>query len=278
MGNNPLIVGSLPQLTQHGPLLDARRKPATPRQASLRALEPSLIGSLFSCDLVEIEATIRKAVQTAVRSRTTVCLALARIKTGELYRQVGCSSFKEYLRERRVGLPYHTAHEYARIGEILHAYRDELSAMRFDEETGLKKLLLLERALRRNGHDRSSVFGKLGSCSYRQFREYACAQRSARADCPVAPFVEEAPSGIQLDGTGECIVMKSLGKEIIWFDTDLERCFPTPAQARSFKMHILDAVKGFFDQSRTDDRPRFDDRPERADLTVDRTGPATPHP
>lgn len=246
MNSHPLVVSTFPQISQHGPLLEPRRKPVPSRQPFMRVLEPSSSGSILSCNLLEIELAIQKAVQTAVRSRTAVCTALARIKSGELYRQVGCSSFKEYLRQRRIGLPYHTAHEYARIGEILHAYRDELRAVRFEEETGLKKLLLLERALGRNGNDRPSTFAKLNTCSYRQFREYANRGQSARADFPTVPPLEGSLPGIQLDGTGECIVVKPLGKEIIWFDTDMEQYFPSAALARSFKMHILEAVKGFF--------------------------------
>ncbi len=228
----------------------AAATPGVSLERHTMTFEPSSRGSFLSYDLCEIELAIRKAVQKAVRTKTTICIALARIKSRELYRQAGCSSFKEYLREQRIGLPYHTAYEYAKIGEIMHAYRDELQAVRFEEEAGLKKLLLLDHALRRNGNDRESVFAKLNESSYREFREYAYTGQSARADCPSAPSPGESLSGIQLDGTGECIVVKSLDREIIWFDTDMEQYLQTAGLARSFKLHILEAVKDFFVQNR----------------------------
>lgn len=91
--------------------------------------------------LVEIEKGINKTVEGIVLSKKVLCIALARVKNEELYRQAGNGSFKEYLKSQRLNIAYSTAIEYCRIGEIFLEYKGQLERIEFREEHGLKKLL-----------------------------------------------------------------------------------------------------------------------------------------
>ena len=198
-------------------------------------------------DLREIERVINDTIQGIVLSKLSICIALARIKMNELYRQIGLETFKQYVLENRVNIHYNTALDYARIGEIVLKYRRELTDIDFRDEDGLKKLLLLDNALSENAEARDLLFGRLKESSYREYRRLvkqclrpARAGRSGHAPC------ETMRSSLQLEIGEESITLLPIGKEIIWFDNDIWRYLGNPELPAKFKKHISRAIEDFF--------------------------------
>ena len=126
--------------------------------------------------LNEIEEALAKALANELLLKKTLCILLSKIKLEELYREIMLSSFKDYLKTRRLEIAYSTAVEYAKIGEMLVRYHDKLIDISFNEVDGLKKLLLLEKALKDNKAE--EVFSHLKSDSLKEFCKYV---KNARA-------------------------------------------------------------------------------------------------
>lgn len=200
-----------------------------------------------SDDLEEIEQQVNDKIKGIVMSKISLCIALANIKMKELYKQIGLQSFKEYLSEKRINIKCQTAYEYAKIGEILLKYWQNLNCVDFREEDGLKKLLLLDIAMNKNCAHKEFLFRKLKESSYREFQRFIKdGLHSARAESANQGLLGYPISQIQLAIGDECIMLLPLGKEIVWFDNDIWRYLETPDLQRKFKRHILKAVEDFF--------------------------------
>lgn len=126
--------------------------------------------------LKEIEEAITKTIENELLLKKTLCILLSKIKLEELYKQLSFPTFKAYLKSRRLEISYSTAVEYARIGEMLLRYHDKLLDISFQEVDGLKKLLVLEKALQNNHAE--EVFSRLKTDSFKEFCQYA---KNARA-------------------------------------------------------------------------------------------------
>ena len=187
-----------------------------------------------------LEGKIGQNVRKIAETKLEICVDLAKIKLDKLYLESDASSFKDYLRAKRVPIHYRTAHDYARIGEVYLKYRDFLADIDFKEENGLKKLLLLENALNRHLDDIDLVFTKLKSISYRDFKYFI----TSNSRCARAHKVDPILSVVE-----ECIIFDLTGAELIWFDPDLEVSLESVEQVRSFKRHILKATYEFFTQN-----------------------------
>ena len=195
--------------------------------------------------LCDLERWIGENVQEIARCRLSICLALARIKTGRLYNQADCCSFSDYLKAKRVAIHYNTALDYACIGEVYLKYHRELEACQFDEYSGLRKLLLLERALQFVAEDRDEIFKKLKKNSYREFKRFIVGSpQPGRPGCVSPDGRHLSSSKIVL--TDECLVVMPAGKEILWFDPELDAFLESPELMRRFKHCISRAVAHFF--------------------------------
>lgn len=126
-----------------------------------------------SNNLSEIEEGIKETIRGVVLAKTAVYKSLANIDKKRLYKQAGVSNFMEYLASERIPIKYKTAKEYAKIGDVLIRYEKPLQAIQFSEEDGLKKLIYLERALKREDIDKQQVFAKVKEYSLRAFKEFA---------------------------------------------------------------------------------------------------------
>lgn len=128
-------------------------------------------------ELEKIEKSINKCVRQIVFSKLVICISLARIYDDALYRKDNFKTFKQYLASGRINLPTSTASEYAKIGRVYLRFREELERIDFREEDGLKKLLILEKAI--SQFPKEDVFSELKQMSYRNFRrEFARANGS----------------------------------------------------------------------------------------------------
>ena len=125
-----------------------------------------------SDNIHEVETGIRETLAGIALSKAALCKALANIVTKKLYTQVEARSFFEYLEMGRIPLNYKTAKEYAKIGDAMLRYNDELESVHFKEEDGLKKLVYLEKALDRCEADRELVFEKIKENSLREFQHW----------------------------------------------------------------------------------------------------------
>ena len=202
---------------------------------------------LDSENLSEIERRANETIKGIVKSKMSLCIALANIKRKELYRQAGILSFKAYLAERRIRINRQTAYEYAKIGEILLKYQQDLRSVDFREEDGLKKLLLLDSAVNENCARKEFLFRKLKESSYREYQKFIEAgAHSARAESLNQRLSKSWISQVKLAIGDECIVVLPLGKEIVWFDNDIWRHLDSPNLQKKFKRHILNAVEAFF--------------------------------
>jgi hypothetical protein len=196
---------------------------------------------ISSNQLVKVEEGINAIIEGVVLSKLVLCIALANVKRKQLYKQANLQSFKEYLKAKRIKLKYQTAHDYAQIGEVYIRYRRELGKVKFREECGLKKLLLLKDALQNDKTD--TVFTKLKNSSYRDFRRYIAGKRikSARADFRL----HLKNTDFRLKEDEECIVLMPIDQEVIWFNDDLLKGILTKALYKKFKKYIFDSVYCF---------------------------------
>jgi hypothetical protein len=195
-------------------------------------------------NLADLERWIIENVRAISRCRLSICLSFARIKTYELYKQVGIDSFSAYLRAKRVKIHYHTAHDYALIGEIYVKYRDVLQAINFTEYEGLRKLLLLEQGLEKaKGHE-ATVFNILKNSSYREFKRFVCGDRqSGRPDSTHRRKKLLSICNVML--SDECLILMPDRRELLWFDPQLDEFFESNELVHRFKRCIAEAVERF---------------------------------
>ena len=204
--------------------------------------------------LFDLETLLQLFCKNYLYSKVGICLLLAKIKTQKLYLQANTKSFKGYLKAKRIPLHYHTAHEYAKIGETFMQYRRDLDDVQFNDECGLKKLLLLENALAMHPTERKLVFQTLKEATFQEFRNFSktTSIESARADSKV----RDHPNDIEIQVREECIAIIPADKEVVWFDPDLVRTFGSDEMANKFKRHLYNAVRQFIKSETIDNRIR----------------------
>jgi hypothetical protein len=158
---------------------ELKRKIEELQSGSAESALPAAAGkNEFSLDFVEseniheIETGIRETLSGIALSKAALCKALANIDTKKLYKQVKAGNFLEYLEMARIPLNYKTAKEYAKIGDTMLRFREELTSVDFREEDGLKKLVYLDKALDKCGEDREVVFEKVKESSLRDFQQW----------------------------------------------------------------------------------------------------------
>jgi hypothetical protein len=202
------------------------------------------LNRIDSGNLIDLEQWIVENVRVMSRCRLAICLAFARIKTEELYKQAGIRSFSGYLSARRVKIHYHTAHDYALIGEVYTKYRDRLEAFHFTEYDGLRKLLLLEQGLARANGREEAVYTMLKSSSFREFKRYV--QSGCQSGRPDSIHRGRTLLSINVMLSDECLILMPDRRELLWFDPELDEVFESTEMVHRFKRFIVGAVEEFF--------------------------------
>lgn len=197
-------------------------------------------------DLKELESRINGDA-----ALPTTSVTLARIKSQRMYQYTGADSFKEYLALGRINLAYSTAVEQARIGEVFLCYQEQLEAIGFCEQHGMKKLLHLEKAL--SLHPVSEVFQRLQNDSYRAFKGYA---QNARAFCcpeqleafpeSLMPRLKPTTHRVFEDQGRLYVDVKIEGRELLWFNKKFLQEPETAGVYRQFVAKIVAAATEFF--------------------------------
>lgn len=201
-----------------------------------------------SGNLIDLERWIVENVRVMSRCRLAICLAFARIKREKLYKQAGIASFSGYLKARRVRIHYHTAHDYALIGEVYMKYHDKLEKLHFTQYDGLRKLLLLEQGLARAKGREASVFSMLKSSSFREFKRFVYA--GCQSGRPDSIRLNRSLLSINVMLSDECLILMPDGRELLWFDPELDEVFESTELVHRFKRCIVDAVEDFLSPHR----------------------------
>ena len=192
-------------------------------------------------NLEELESAINNAARSIIQSKLVICMALAAIQDNALYRQIGFPTFQAYANSGRLQIPKSTASEYAQIGRIYREYASDLAHIEFSEDDGLKKLLLLKKALTRAS--KAEVLGKLKCLTYRSFRtQFACANHDAQS----APFKDLRLRLDKAENTLFLSVENDKEIKVIKFDEELL----SMCGGRIFEMFVtsmLKAVQRFFE-------------------------------
>jgi hypothetical protein len=172
-----------------------------------------------SNNLHDIEKGVKDTINGMVFSKKIICIALAKIKIKELYKQAHISTFKEYLKTNRVPIKYSTAIDYSIIGEAFLKYHDILETINFKEEDGLKKLLFLDKALVKYNKRTDIVFSKIKESSFRGFKQFV----NGNSHSPYNKHHYSHPfaSNLAIKVDEECIYVEPYGKEILWFNMDI---------------------------------------------------------
>ncbi len=216
---------------------------------------PAPSGSTFtsteSQDLLELEKGLNDTMKYISRTRRIVCLQLARIKSEQLYSQANAKSFKQYLKMSRIKLPYSTAVEYAGIGEVWIKYQRQLDEIGFCETDGLKKLLFLEKAMKKHAAD--EVFQTLKKAGYHDFQVYsknarAFSDESKQSRSEKKSTDEKTESGILTEGGKIYLNLKVPGKELLTFNMEYLNDPVTHNEYLNYMHKIKEVSMNFYKQ------------------------------
>jgi hypothetical protein len=126
-----------------------------------------------SDDAVEIDTGIQESIKGIGLSILAIGLALARLKTKELYLNLDYRSMNEYLENlcKKMKIERSTAHNWLYIGEAYIKYRRDLERIKFSDADGPTKLPYVERALKI--HEKQEVFRKIKEATLTEFKEFS---------------------------------------------------------------------------------------------------------
>ena len=192
--------------------------------------------------LSEIEAEIRHLLGIAPSGRLRLCQCLSHLEREKLYRAVGASNFKEYLRTKRVPIPYQTAQQYSSIGEVADEQTELLESVGFRETDGLCKLRLLKAALDRHD-DHEEVAQHLKVDSFRSFRDFARGDRKPiRAEISTSP-ASYSPCWTRVhfdDDTIRVTTCEGRDEDLVWLNPEV---FSDADQYREFVRMAIALVR-----------------------------------
>ena len=208
-------------------------------------LSPNDVSYIDSHSLFDIEQGIADSIRTMIQTKKAVCIALARIKQKELYRQADIGSFKDYLKTHRIPIRYSTAIDYSIIGEMLIKYEEELRYQQFEEEMGLQKLLLLEKGLSNHPDQPEAVFKRLNNDSFRDFRQFVSQKKTASEK--KSDDSHEPSSSFFIRSDDERIYLMPHNIDLLWLNTDMEEELGIHGLNKKFHSYLLGVVKEFFD-------------------------------
>lgn len=165
--------------------------------------QQELIGEKEIQDLITAEQKVNALLKEFQNTKKRLCLFLAQIKIRKLYEQINMQSFKEYVMSNRLKISYNTALEYAKIGELLLNYENELAKVDFSEEDGFKKLLFLEQAL--SIHEPDEVFKRIKEDSFKAFSKFSKPARAGFTPERLKKIAGDGESKEQSSQTGQWI-------------------------------------------------------------------------
>jgi len=206
-------------------------------------------------NLEKIEQNINAVIREFQNAKKRLCMLLAQIKTGRLYEQIELQSFKEYVLSKRLKISYNTALEYAKIGELLLKYENQLAEVDFSEEDGLKKLLLLEQAL--SNHEPEEVFKRIKEDSFKDFTKFSKPARAGfRPQRSKPDDQDDPPESIQQDSrTGRWIFEENgklymetqvQGLELLTFNKRLMEDEQLASEYKLFMTNMIVAAMDYF--------------------------------
>ena len=211
--------------------------------------EKIFLDFLHSNRLTEIEKGIKETINGVILSKKAICIALAYVKIKELYKQININSFKEYLKIKRIPFNYSTALDYSIIGEMLIKYENELKNVNFKEETGLQKLLLLEKGLHNYKDQPQIVFEKIREISFRDFKAFV--NNNNTNNNGSKRIVKKQIQDIQdfsIKTEDERVFLLPFGLDVLWLNGDIEEKLGIPGLYKQFRKYIIKSVKDFFNQ------------------------------
>lgn len=210
-------------------------------------------------NLLEIEQNINAVIREFRNAKKKLCLLLAEIKMQKLYKQIDKQSFRKYVLSRRLKISYNTALEYAAIGEVLVKYESQLKEANFSEDDGLKKLLLLEKALSK--HEPAEVFKRIKDDSFKAFEKFSKPARAGIIPDSLKPENQDSPrkQGKEDSGNGQWIFeengklymeTRADGAELLTFNKRLLADEKLAAEYKLFMTNMIVAAMDYFKENR----------------------------
>ena len=122
-----------------------------------------------SCEAAEIDKRIRSSIKSIRLSVLAMGLGLARIKTRQLYKELGYDSIAHYIQKLcdDTKMDRTNIYKWLYIGKAYLKYQNDLEQIGFNDSDGPTKLPYLERALEAN--QKKEVFEKVKIMSFREF-------------------------------------------------------------------------------------------------------------
>ena len=188
------------------------RQRAAPKEMQMNT-ETGITGPVVEAthaDAQKIDSDIRKNINYPRPSVLTVSLGLAKIKSMELYRELGCSGMAEYIYRlcNDTKTNRSSFYHWLSIGETYLKHKDDLEAIGFCDNDGPSKLSYLTKALKRN--EKQAVFDNIKKMSKRDFINFSktiavnsfenISGAGTTDKDTVVPYVKIHENGVYIDG------------------------------------------------------------------------------
>ena len=163
-----------------------------------------------SDDAFVIDLGVKETIKGLYASVLTIGLALAKIKSRGLHRDLGYKHMSRYIDSiyNETKMNRSSLYRLLRIGEAYTKYQAELEKIGFSESDGPSKLRYLEQALGKREKD--EVYNNIMKMSVREFIDFACTAKAEITND--TPFMEIRGNTILIQGKKAVIVNKGLGR------------------------------------------------------------------
>ena len=120
-----------------------------------------------------LNESILETIKMNENSILSIGLALVKIKTERLFRNLGFKNMTSYVLNlaKKTERDRSSIYNWLNIGEIYLKYCKELENAGFSSKDGATKLIYLERALK--NHPKKEVYRKIKAMTHRDFADYA---------------------------------------------------------------------------------------------------------
>lgn len=188
-------------------------------------LGKSAIQAFSSKDIGTIEQTMVNLATNAKASLLLIGIGCVVIDREALYETLGYKSYLEYAKHlyEGQGMSVQTISDAKIIAEVFIDHFSNLNKAGFNIENNAHKLRYLKMALKKYSHAKASVYKKIASSTFMEFKEWATA--SDEPDESYHPVIKVTSTKIMIDGT-----------DILNFSDDL------PTEERDHLSGYLEAV------------------------------------
>jgi hypothetical protein len=164
-----------------------------------------------SCEAAEIDKRIRNTIKSMRFSVLAMGLGLARIKTRDMYKELGFKSMAHYIQKLcdDTKMDRTSIYKWLYIGEAYLKHKDDLEQIGFTDNDGPTKLPYLKRALEAN--DKQEVFEKIKTMTVRKFAAFS--KGSLRVNTKPIPYVTMRGSRVYVDGRLAVRINRKLDNE-----------------------------------------------------------------